>query len=208
MSKVTEKVNKRKRQIVEQTYHLIKRTDFENLTVQRICTESNISIGTFYHYFARKDDLIVAMGGLLDDYICETAKKLLSSEGEAENVVRICRGYAEYMSAGGVCYGRILNSGSFGPNGVLRDRNRPLFLELQEAFARGMDKGQFCSQYRPEVLAEMTVDMLRGIYVNWSGQDGESDLVEKTVCFAKILVQILSTRTAQEESTEVAGREA
>lgn len=194
MSKVTEKVKKKKKSIIETTSNLIRTTNFENLTVQQICAKSNISIGTFYHYFTGKDDLIAAVAELFDDYIRETVQKSLISEDEAVNAVCLCGEYAKYMSECGVRYSRLLYSvfPCHGENG----ETRALYCELKKVFIRGMERGQFRSHFSPDILAEMMVDMLRGTCTGWAVQGGGYDLVTKTVCFAKIFVQILSSREA------------
>lgn len=191
MTKVTEKACKKKKMIIENTLNLIKNTDFRNLTVQRICTESKISIGTFYHYFAGKDDMIAAMAESCGSGILRSVKKTLTSDREAANVMRFCKGYAKYMSAFGARYSRILRSGSpcLRDSGESEEKNRPLFLEMRKIFARGIERGQFKPDCGPDLPAEMMLAMLLGVYSHWVEHDGSYDLVAKTAGFVKVFLR-------------------
>ena len=198
MSKVTEKVIRKKKAIIEKTSNLLKKTKFENLTVQMICEEAEISIGTFYHYFETKDDLIVGMFELYDEYLEREILGTLTSGDEAVNVIRFCRGYAEYMSHCGVKYAQILNS--LYPCGKdysrVLEKKRPLFTELKKIIVRGMEKGQFGSVYNADMLTEMLVGVLRGYCFDWSRRGGGYDLVGKTVTYAEIFVRVLQVSAA------------
>ena len=53
----------KRRQIIASTIKLLRKTGFEKVSVRAICQNADISIGTFYHYFRDKDDLLRAMLG-------------------------------------------------------------------------------------------------------------------------------------------------
>lgn len=48
-----------KQQIIDATVRLISTKGAEKLTVRSVCKEADVSIGTFYHYFRDKDDLMM-----------------------------------------------------------------------------------------------------------------------------------------------------
>ena len=55
-----------KEKIVRQAVEIIRRKGAESLTVREVCKEAGLSIGTFYHYFRDKDDLMM-------DFLRETS---------------------------------------------------------------------------------------------------------------------------------------
>lgn len=48
-----------KEQIIESTVSIIRTKGADAVTVRNVCAEANLSIGTFYHYFRDKDDLLM-----------------------------------------------------------------------------------------------------------------------------------------------------
>ena len=48
-----------KQKIIDATVHLIKTKGADHITVRGVCKEADVSIGTFYHYFRDKDDLMM-----------------------------------------------------------------------------------------------------------------------------------------------------
>ena len=47
-----------KNRIYETAARLLKTYDYNYLTIRHICREAKVSIGTFYHHFENKDDLL------------------------------------------------------------------------------------------------------------------------------------------------------
>ena len=48
-----------KQKIINTTIQIIKDSNSKNVTIRNVCKLSNVSIGTFYHYFKDKDDLLM-----------------------------------------------------------------------------------------------------------------------------------------------------
>ena len=48
-----------KQKIIDATVHLIRTKGADHITVRGVCKGANVSIGTFYHYFRDKDDLMM-----------------------------------------------------------------------------------------------------------------------------------------------------
>ncbi len=78
--KVRQKRIKRRSEIIEKTLQLIQTTPFQELSVRDICEAAGISIGTFYHYFKQKDDLLIGLLCLVDIYMEEKVFPLLTSD--------------------------------------------------------------------------------------------------------------------------------
>ena len=51
--------NSSKDKIIEATVNIIKNEGAKAVTVRNVCTRAGLSIGTFYHYFRDKDDLMM-----------------------------------------------------------------------------------------------------------------------------------------------------
>ncbi|MBR1693714.1 MAG: TetR/AcrR family transcriptional regulator [Lachnospiraceae bacterium] len=51
--------NNSKEKIINTTVSIIRKKGADSVTVRNVCTEAGLSIGTFYHYFRDKDDLLM-----------------------------------------------------------------------------------------------------------------------------------------------------
>ena len=47
------------KKIIDATIALIKKSGADSVTVRNVCEKADVSIGTFYHYFRDKDDLMI-----------------------------------------------------------------------------------------------------------------------------------------------------
>ena len=55
----SENNSENRKKIIDTTTELIKNYGADNLTVRKVCETADLSIGTFYHYFKDKDDLMM-----------------------------------------------------------------------------------------------------------------------------------------------------
>ena len=67
MAKVKEKQSRRRVEILEAAIPIIAQGSFEDIGISDICREIGISIGSFYHYFTKKDDLLVGLLWIIDE---------------------------------------------------------------------------------------------------------------------------------------------
>ena len=63
-----------KQQLIDATVALIKKYGADSITVRNVCDESGLSIGTFYHHFQNKDDLLMHFirEASFDSFVLET----------------------------------------------------------------------------------------------------------------------------------------
>ena len=71
MSKISRKQAKRRQEIIEAAIPLITSASFEEISVSDICRSIGISIGSFYHYFSKKSDLLIGLLWLIDEDLAE-----------------------------------------------------------------------------------------------------------------------------------------
>ena len=57
--KKAESATDNKQKIIDTTIELVRRHGADAVTVRSVCEAAELSIGTFYHYFSNKDDLLM-----------------------------------------------------------------------------------------------------------------------------------------------------
>ena len=89
--------NDSRRKIVDSTVRIIKRDGVKNLTVRNICAEAGISIGTFYHFFMDKENLLMSFIGWLSFGEAELKTPLSDIAGRIiELYLMLIRWYMEF----------------------------------------------------------------------------------------------------------------
>ena len=102
MSKVKEKQAKRRSEIIESLIPLMTSEDFDKISVSDLCQTAGISIGTFYHYFTKKSDMLIGLLWIIDEDLKENTFPLLTNEDEMENLRMFARGWASYIQSHGL----------------------------------------------------------------------------------------------------------
>lgn len=179
MRKVQMKQMKRRAEIIETVLPLLETAPFEELSVTEICKYADISVGTFYHYFTTKSDLLVGLLGLIDAYFINEVFSLLTSENEAENLRLFAHHWALYVEDHGLERSRLISRVEPSEHYLTGER-REILDVLEHIFRRGQEKGQFSAPESPEKLTELFLLAVRGVCVDWSRRNGSYDLVART----------------------------
>ncbi len=178
MTKVKQKQNKRRIEILEAAIPLIAQCPFEEISVSEICRSVGISIGSFYHYFTKKEDLLVGLLWIIDEDLEENTFPLLVSENELENLRLFAHGWAEHVSAHGIERSKLISS--INPDSVeFPERERPAIRKLREMIVSGQARGQITSDRDADTLAALFLTTLRGVTLDWSRREGRYALVER-----------------------------
>lgn len=179
MRKVQMKQMKRRAEIIETVLPLLETVPFEELSVTEICKYADISVGTFYHYFTTKSDLLVGLLGLIDGYFINEVFPLLTSENEAENLRLFAHHWALYVDAHGLERSRLISSATPSEH-YLNGERREILDVLEGIFRRGQEKKQFLAPEAPEKLTELFLLLIRGVCVDWSRRSGSYSVIERT----------------------------
>lgn len=124
--RVTKDPHERREQLLDIAWELGRDHGFDSLRVQQIVHTAGIAKGTFYHYFAAKDDVLAALIQRFADGLF-TALSQASSEGgtAAARLHRIMTAATTYkMSQPDISYASFL----------FRDENLPLRQRLFQAW--------------------------------------------------------------------------
>lgn len=164
-------VNKRN-QIINSTITLMQRVGYEETNVRTICEAANISIGTFYHYFKDKSELLNMILKQIDVYLEHEVAPLLTSSSDAENLRLFARGFARETTISCSFYGGVLSSPNIPlPNyGSCLDEehNRTLYTLPRQIFLHGQETGEFSIQYDASDLTDKLITCLRGCAMDWA----------------------------------------
>lgn len=197
-------LNRRQRQaietklrITEVATNLFREQGFSSLTVQDICRHADISVGTFYHHFASKEEIINTAHSQVDILLEERLRVGLAAfyrEGKtlgAREEVLYCLGEAgallqelnwDFVNQ---AYRQLLNSTS---NKYTLLESRPIFQRILGVIEGGCRDGELAGCTRPRQLAHDLMRCSRGVIFDWCLQGGTYRLKEQMQADLKILL--------------------
>lgn len=191
----TEKGAKKRGEIVDRVILRLNRLDLSQATVRGICAAAEISVGTFYHYFPEKGDLINSILCRIDNALTGELAPQLTHRDELENLMLFGLFFARYTEKVGSAAGGVISSSGVPlphtPGALSAERSRPLYTIPCEILRRGRKKGQVS----PELNVEETVDLLlislRGQSLEWARRNYSYSIEEKTERFMRLFVRAL-----------------
>lgn len=190
--KPTAKFENRKNELLEGIRELIDKHGYENLTVRSICSELNISTGTFYHYFPEKSDIASLMYSAMDNYLSENVAPFFGDD-EVENLINFVTGYGIMGQKNGIESARCISIAPLqNSNFPYLEHQRPIYVILSGIIERGVEKGQFKIDIPTEKFVDMMLVIMRGYSSDWSRQNGGYDLPEAINSFIKIFVKSIT----------------
>lgn len=169
------KHNSKKEAIINSTISVMQKLGYEETSVRAICDAANISIGTFYHYFKDKSELLLCILGKIDVYLEEEVAPILTSSSDRENLRQFALGFARQTVGSGSAYGGVLSSPSIPLPGQeserLRERQRTLYRLPREIILHGQESGEFLTDFSAEELVDKLITCLRGCAMDWARRD-------------------------------------
>ncbi len=175
--------NKRKQQalktksrIYDTAYRMFRERGFYNVTVEEIAQEAGISVGTIYHQFKNKYDLLFAWHLKIDEryekYYEELKKDPKFQEAGAIELLRewflavheICADFGmEYIS---VIYAYMLSDKDFAR--TMTNSERAYFKIILEIVENGQKEGAITTRLTAEQIAFDLTVLSRGFFSAWT----------------------------------------
>lgn len=159
---------------------LAKEKGFDKVTIRDICTDANISIGSFYHHFKSKEELAKETYFQTDKLINEDFVRLCETNTPKYNLYNILKIYVEYVSSEiGMLiksYYRLLLDvtaiSAFEPE-------RLYYGTLKEILEACGKCGYIKEKEDYSETADYCLRFVRGLMFDWCVNDGSYDLKEQ-----------------------------
>lgn len=177
---ISEKHNNKKQAIIDAAISVMQQVGYEETGIRTICDAARISIGTFYHYFHDKDELLHIILGNIDVYLKENIEPALTSESDAENLKNFGLGFARQTAITNSVYGGVLSSTKIplpsGDEDRDEENQRALYEIPRQIIKHGQSTGEFTSQYDADDFSDKLITCLRGCAMDWSRRNYSYDI--------------------------------
>ncbi|MGB8454240.1 MAG: TetR/AcrR family transcriptional regulator [Anaerocolumna sp.] len=164
-----------KKRIYNSGIRLIKQHGYENITVAQIAKKADVSIGTFYHHFQSKFDLLAEIYRIGDVFFKERVPELLLQyESCIERVVEYFCLYALLSIQNGI---EMVRNLYLPTNEMFLSHGRAMQNLLTDILHLGQEQGELTDSLSPEIIMEKLFVVARGVIFDWCLHNGKSDLV-------------------------------
>lgn len=168
-----------KDKIIAATVELIKKYGADNITVRNVCEAADISIGTFYHHFQNKDDLLIY-------FVREQSFDSFPLEAPLENISdRVCELYMylidRYMELGEQFMKSFYTTGNRALSAYMGEEDGKFLSgsvmarceqEIQDAIQSGILK----EKINAHIASVDVCTIIKGCVFEWSLSSGAMDI--------------------------------
>ena len=156
-----------KRKLLDAVIALARRQSYETITVQAICREAGVSVGSFYHQFGSKDELVLAACEKVDGLLTDEMAQSLDSLPPLEAIDALIRRYVAFIRDLGPMLGEYYRVLLEHPNRVFRDGTQRFGREFRALLERAISEGDLVTDQGAEALTEVGLRLLRGTFMDW-----------------------------------------
>lgn len=178
-----------KNKIYDVAIDLMERKGFDNITIEEIAKEAGVSIGSFYHYFNSKNDILVEIYKMGDEFFHRVRENFLGQTA-TEKVVEFFNFYAALNVFTGIDTVKQLYIAN---NKMFIKKGRYMQTLLTEIISEGQKNGEINC---PQPAAEMTEFLFiaaRGLVYDWCLHEGTYDLEERMNQYMKRLLPTIQS---------------
>lgn len=185
------KAQNTKKSIQEAAMELMKERGYIDTTVRDICAKAGVSVGTFYTYFPRKEDLFADLFSAADELFCNEVAHNLKGDTCREKIIDYFRHYAKLNLDSGIEVMKVI----YNAENTWFLKARPMHYVLIDLIAEGQRSGEIVSDAIPYDIAFYFYTIARGCCYGWCLRNGHYDLESiMTDYIARALVSYLTEK--------------
>lgn len=168
--------NKEKQRIFEVALTLMEEVGFEKMSIRRICEEAEISIGTFYHYFESKHQILAYFYNSLEHKFRDEIMGSLVGLDIREQIIRFYTWFNNYIATFGLEFAEQFFSNR---NPLLNTSvyNNEIVVLTDELIGNALQKGLILPEGR--TVRSISIDfcvIIKGIIFEWCVRRGAFDI--------------------------------
>ena len=146
-----------------------------NIKTNRICQESNVSVGTFYNYYDSKEAVVAEFSRRNDELFDQIVRTSLKEEKGIEEYIR--KYFTYYtdlnMQAGTSLYMRTTRKKNLD---MRSEQIRPMYTILEEFLRDRQKENRVRTDIHVVTMVHQLFTIVRGVVIDWCICDGKYDL--------------------------------
>lgn len=161
-----------KNKIYNVAIDLMERKGFDNITIEEIAKKAGVSIGSFYHYFNSKNDILVEIYKIGDEFF-QNVRDNFKGQTALEKVIEFFDYYATLNVSTGIDTAKQLYTAN---NKMFIKKGRYMQALLTEIITEGQKNGEIISTKPATDITEFLFIAARGLVYDWCLHEGSYDL--------------------------------
>jgi len=154
---------------------LLEKHGYDNITVEQIAQKANVSVGTYYHYFPSKFDLLTEVYRQGDLFFKTQISDLLHRyDNCAERITEYFVLYAHLSIDSGI---EMISKLYVPTNTMFITQGRIMQDLLTDILRQGQENGELTDVIAAEIITEKLFIVARGVIFDWCLRKGKSDLI-------------------------------
>ena len=183
----------KKQRILEGATELIHEVGYDKADVRRICEYCGVSIGTIYHYYKDKQDLLNDILRDIDIYLTDVVQPTLNCDTQADNLRLFAKAFANDSIATVATYGSLISNTNVPLPSTQEDmaaeHMRSLYSIPEQIILKGIETKEFRSDISPAEMASYIVMSLRGCVMEWARRQYSYDLSQYISDFFELIIR-------------------
>ena len=161
---------KTKGMIYDTFLEMVQDSEFEKLTVEQICKQANVSVGTFYHHYKNKYDIMTEIFNRADDFFQEKmANNQIEGKTATEKIVSFFDLFAQIYIRHGLGFSKALFNTQ---NRLFVSEKRVMVTILRDIIVKGIEEKEIITDYSADEINRIFFTTARGIVFDWCLRDG------------------------------------
>ncbi|KFX56249.1 TetR/AcrR family transcriptional regulator [Clostridium botulinum] len=156
--------------------NLMQKEGYDNITIQNICEKAEVSVGSFYHYFESKNDILIELYKKADHFFYDNIKNKLSSTNAIDRIIEYFDYYAEYNEKTGIDMMKQLYNSN---NKMFITKGRHMQTILDEIILEGQEKNEILTEKTSQDITRCLFILMRGVIYDWCLHDAAYNLKEE-----------------------------
>ncbi|MBP8640660.1 MAG: TetR/AcrR family transcriptional regulator [Oscillospiraceae bacterium] len=156
---------------------LFRKNGYDNVTIQQICKQANVTRNAFYYYFESKEDLMSSYFDNIPDFTHHLLTGILPLPNDWEKLWYIFESHLKLIESEGLSICRTLIKVSLDGNGTFLTQyyisesvSIPLLRNCQQ-------QGLVHNMMDPQQLIYLAMRMVVGVLLTWCGSNGNFPLI-------------------------------
>ena len=184
MAELSKKAQRTREHLLDTSLKMMRENGYQSVTVRDVCTEADVSIGTFYSYFPSKSDLFLDIYKRADDYFTDTVAGKIRGNNAKDRIVDFFGYYAQLN----VDTGTELLGVLYNPENSWFTKQRPMQNVLLQIVSAGLEKKELVSDMSEAQIVDYLFTIARGCCYNWCIYGGTTDLVAQIKLYIGLAV--------------------
>ena len=163
------KLKNTQEKIIEAALHLAKNEGWKDTTIRRICQEAGVSIGSFYHHFKSKQEVVNKSFMVFDNTLVTECADCQSPVDEVKDLL-LKQAKFIVEEAGMVTaeyYATLLQGEEF----LAANPNRVYYKKILDFIKEADELGLVKDEYSPKYIANFLIKFNRGCIIDWCLND-------------------------------------